>query len=118
MRWVHPRITKIRQVNKSVMIVIPETGFDVLPQMPTVSDVIATKKKLKTVRMTMVRKFIGKPGKSHKNAMINTEPRMSHFNEISRSVRSAEAFSEAMRGPMMKPTPSTAGVQSMENSAF
>jgi hypothetical protein len=69
-------------------MVIPDAGFDVLPTIPTVIEVTATKKNPIITRRIIVTKLIGRPGKSQRNKTIAIEPRINHLREISFSVLS------------------------------
>ena len=57
--------------------------------------ITATKKNPSSKSNRIVNRFIGKPGKSHKNRTIATEPIINHFMEMSRSVLGIWTFFEA-----------------------
>jgi len=84
---VQPRRTNMMQVIKRVVMVMPETGFEVEPTRPTVIEVTATKKKLNITNRTMVKRFIGIVGKIQRKRMMAKLPMRSHAIEMSLSVR-------------------------------
>ena len=86
MRSVQPIATKIKHVRRRVVRVIPETGLEVLPTIPTVRDVTATKKNPSTASSTIVVKFMADPGRSQRVIIMAKDPIMSQRREISRSV--------------------------------
>ena len=77
MSSVHPSARKSRQVAISVAMVMPETGFELVPIRPTIREATVTKKNPNTTIRTPSRRRPAKlPGRKGSTAMIPTSARL------------------------------------------
>src|SRR5437868_690228 len=84
---VHPKARKQRHVISSVATVMPEMGFDDEPTSPVSRDETVTNKNPKMIMRSAPRMFIFKDGTSEITIIRSKMPAMTHFIEMSWSVR-------------------------------
>ena len=84
---VHPKPRKIRLVARSVPMVIPEAGFDVLPTSPTMLELTVTKKKLKITMSIAPTTLTGICGRSHASTPSPRAPAITYLTGRSNAVR-------------------------------
>src|SRR5262249_92145 len=102
---VQPSPRNIKQVNSSVATVIPEIGFDDEPTSPVSLDETVTKRKPKMMINIAPRTFILRDGTREITTISPRIPAMTHFIDISWSVRGRAPPFSSIRLPRRSESP-------------